>query len=109
MKDEEKLREMKGICLKQEPVGEKLYSPLGCSCQGSREADIIHLIGSYCYIYKTKQQNFGGIFLFTGPKVERISSAASNKIFPLSTLLRSRIDLFTATFFSTQRIIYSQP
>lgn len=23
-------------------------SPLGCSCQGSREADIIHLIGSHC-------------------------------------------------------------
>lgn len=26
---------------------EKSRSPLGCSCQGSGEADIIHLIGSY--------------------------------------------------------------
>ena len=26
-----------------------LALPLGCSCQGSGEADIIHLIGSHCY------------------------------------------------------------
>lgn len=26
---------------------EKSRSPLGCSCQGSGEADVIHLIGSY--------------------------------------------------------------
>lgn len=35
-------------------------APLGCSCQDSREADIIHLISSYRL--KVKQQNPRGVF-----------------------------------------------
>lgn len=62
---------MTGICRRQEPVGERLYSPLGCSCQGSGEADIIHLIGSHCYMHKTKQQNLRGIFSLLWAKGSR--------------------------------------
>lgn len=47
-----------GLCL--QPAGGKLESPLGCSCQDSRKADIIRLITSYRL--KAKQQNPGGGF-----------------------------------------------
>lgn len=111
MKDEETRRGMMGICSKQEPVGEKSYSPLGCSCQGSREAGIIHLIGSYCYIYKTKQQSPRGIFLLYWAK--------GREKFPLlsqqaeSFLLQSHLGLVTVTFFLwfnvTQDYLSSHP
>lgn len=49
----------RGLWLKT--AGEKLESPLGCSCQDSREADIIHLISSYKL--EAKQQNPRVFFL----------------------------------------------
>lgn len=44
-------------------VAEASHSPLGCSCQGSGEADIILLIGSYCY--ETKLPTLRGIFFLS--------------------------------------------
>lgn len=54
----------RGLCWK--PAGEKLESPLGCSCQDSREADIIHLISSYRL--QAKQQYPRGVFLLNWAK-----------------------------------------
>lgn len=54
----------RGLCLK--PAGGKLESPLGCSCQDSRKADVIHLITSHRL--KEKQQNPRGLFLLNWAK-----------------------------------------
>lgn len=107
---------MTGICSKQEPVGEKSYSPLGCSCQGSREAGIIHLIGSYCYIYKTKQPSLRGIFLLYWAKGREKFPLLSQQTesFLLSVLCSSHISIsslwpFFLWFSDTQDYLLSQP